>query len=181
MVEHGGQVTVQEAYRWFVEKYPALIWGKPNWKFKVRVALQRAGISLGHSTWKLRPSEANLEQIVSSSGNVLPYRDFCEIESATRPGVYYKIMRNEEGRLFCNCPSFLMNRRWRGVDIQDRYCKHTQRIQQLLDRGWMPDESPVSWNVEPSVERRIETRVIPRRMTSDDLDALCSALVKTMV
>lgn len=52
--QHGGQVTVREAYEWFKNQYPVLEVGKPNWQFKVRVALQRAGVRGDQpSSWRL--------------------------------------------------------------------------------------------------------------------------------
>ncbi|MDV3293453.1 MAG: hypothetical protein LYZ70_04205 [Nitrososphaerales archaeon] len=44
MLAHGGSCTVQQAYAWFLKDYPILAHGKPGWQFKVRVALQRAGM-----------------------------------------------------------------------------------------------------------------------------------------
>ena len=64
MTEHGGKCTVQEAYAWYLKKYPVLEFGKPNWTFKVRVALQRAGVSAGQSTWKLKPEYQNTILVV---------------------------------------------------------------------------------------------------------------------
>jgi len=58
MMAHGGSCSVQEAYAWFLDKYPVLKHGKPNWEFKVRVALQRAGTKskVATATWDIRPA-----------------------------------------------------------------------------------------------------------------------------
>ncbi len=51
IADHGGRVTVTEAYAWFAERHPELVVGKPSWQFKVRVALQRAGRSGERGEW----------------------------------------------------------------------------------------------------------------------------------
>lgn len=57
MSAHGGECSVREAYAWFLKEYPVLEFGKPNWQFKVRVGLQRAGTShpTKRSVWVVRP------------------------------------------------------------------------------------------------------------------------------
>lgn len=59
IAEHGGRVTVQEAYAWFTRRHPELAVAKPNWQFKVRVALQRAGVMAEEGGW--RATAPNLE------------------------------------------------------------------------------------------------------------------------
>ncbi|MFI5418106.1 MAG: hypothetical protein ACHQ2Y_04320 [Candidatus Lutacidiplasmatales archaeon] len=59
LAESGGAGTVKEAYAWFAERFPELVVGKPSWQFKVRVALQRAGIQEVRGTWHL--PDATLE------------------------------------------------------------------------------------------------------------------------
>lgn len=44
MIAQGGSCSVRQAYAWFLGEYPVLAHGKPGWPFKVRVALQRAGM-----------------------------------------------------------------------------------------------------------------------------------------
>ena len=44
MEENGGSISVKEAVEWFHREYPVLLRGKPNHTFKIRVALQRAGM-----------------------------------------------------------------------------------------------------------------------------------------
>jgi hypothetical protein len=51
IADHGGQVTTAQAYSWFVRKHPELAVAKPNWQFKVRVALQRAGLKTETGGW----------------------------------------------------------------------------------------------------------------------------------
>lgn len=48
----GGSATVQQAYAWFAEHHPELVVGKPNWRFKVRVALQRVATRTDGRTWQ---------------------------------------------------------------------------------------------------------------------------------
>lgn len=60
MLEHGGQVTVQQAYKWFLREYPILEHGKASYDMKIRYALQRAGYqSQEKATWVLRPRYQN--------------------------------------------------------------------------------------------------------------------------
>jgi hypothetical protein len=67
LAERGGRGTTKEAYAWFALRFPALVVGKPSWQFKVRVALQRAGVRtedgkgwrLEHrtlGTWNVEPT-----------------------------------------------------------------------------------------------------------------------------
>jgi hypothetical protein len=44
LAELGGTARVADLYRWFERRHPGVVAGKPNWQFKVRVAVQRVGV-----------------------------------------------------------------------------------------------------------------------------------------
>jgi hypothetical protein len=115
------------------------------------------------------------------------YQTFTRIESMSTPGKWYNIKRDQEGRLFCDCPSFTMSHRWKGVDIQDRECKHTKRVAELIARGWTPNDDPITNFTTSPIEMpslgsvRAPAR-IPVQMTEQQLsDLLAQSLVNAVM
>ena len=51
----------------FDEEHPELVKGKPSWPFKVRVGLQRCGVSVERGRWRLPYAQATLPEAVEAS------------------------------------------------------------------------------------------------------------------
>ncbi len=49
--EQGGFGTTAQAYKWFEARFPAVVGGRPNWKFRVRTALQMVGTKAPQGGW----------------------------------------------------------------------------------------------------------------------------------
>ncbi len=58
--EHGYECTLQQAYAWFLKKYPELTLGKVNWQFKIRVAIQLIATRTGPGRWKSKTAGQQL-------------------------------------------------------------------------------------------------------------------------
>lgn len=62
LMDMNGEATVREAYTWFAMKHPELVVGKPNWQFKVRVAIQRVAVKGEAGKW-VSPEALNIKKL----------------------------------------------------------------------------------------------------------------------